>query len=104
MRVCIKEDNDDFPSVPPGFESFTSFNLKRVNDTESQDSKSMLDCSGPAGASEHPIKMETSIDISDAAKITRSLRRKPGINYGKYDHGAEDECDPERPNQVGVLV
>lgn len=100
MRVCIKEDNDDFPSVPPGFESFTSFNLTRVNDGENQDDKSMHNCLGPASASEHPIKMETSMDISDAVKITRSLRRKPGINYGR----AEDECDPEQPNQVGVLV
>lgn len=104
MRVCIKEDNDDFPPVPPGFESFTSFNLKRVNDTESQDSNSMLGCSTSPDASEQQsIKIETNIDVSDSAKITRSVRRKPWINYGRHDHSPEDECDSERLNQVGVL-
>ncbi|KAL5566870.1 hypothetical protein UlMin_030034 [Ulmus minor] len=80
MSVCIKEDNDDFPPVPPGFESFTSFNLKRVNDNEEQESKNML-------------------EGSDSAKITRSLRRKPWINYGRDDFSYEDECKPERLNQ-----
>ncbi|XP_024025134.1 putative lysine-specific demethylase JMJ16 [Morus notabilis] len=100
MRVCVKEDNDDFPPVPPGFESFTSFNLKRVNDAESQDSKNMLGCFASVGACEpHTIKMETNVDASDAAKVTRSLRRKPWINYGRQDCDPEDDCDSERLEQ-----
>ncbi|KAM6577114.1 hypothetical protein CsatB_028951 [Cannabis sativa] len=101
MRVCIKEDNDDFPPVPPGFESFTSFNLKRVDDTESQESKNMPGCSSSTGASEpHLIKIETNTDASDTtAKVTRSVRRKPWINHGRYDYSPEDECDSERINQ-----
>ncbi|PON55481.1 FY-rich [Parasponia andersonii] len=100
MRVCVKEDNDDFPPVPPGFESFTSFNLKRVNDSESQDSKTVFGCSASAGASEpQSIKIETNIDVSDTAKISRSVRRKPWINYGRYDYSPEDDCDSERLNQ-----
>ncbi|KAF4371633.1 hypothetical protein F8388_026139 [Cannabis sativa] len=101
MRVCIKEDNDDFPPVPPGFESFTSFNLKRVDDTESQESKNMPGCSSSTGASEpHLIKIETNTDASDTTgKVTRSVRRKPWINHGRYDYSPEDECDSERINQ-----
>ena len=104
MRVCVKEDNDDFPPVPPGFESFTSFNLKRVNDNESQDSKNMLGCSSSTGAYEpRSIKIEPNIDGGDAVKATRSVRRKPCINHGRYDYSPYDECDSERLNQVGVL-
>ncbi|XP_062084398.1 putative lysine-specific demethylase JMJ16 [Humulus lupulus] len=101
MRVCIKEDNDDFPPVPPGFESFTSFNLKRVNDTESQESKNMPGCLSSTGASEpQSIKIETNTDASDTTvKITRSVRRKPWINHGRNDYNPEDECDSERINQ-----
>jgi hypothetical protein len=98
MRVCIKEDNEDFPSVPPGFESFTSFNLKRVNDVEKQDSSEALECA----SEQQPMKMESSVDVNDVAKSTRALRRKPGTNYGRHD-GAEDECESERSNQVGDL-
>lgn len=100
MRVCIKEDNEDFPPVPPGFESFTSFNLKRVNDTANQDSKNVLGFSASTNASEPiSIKMETNVDASDAGKHGRPLRRKPGINYGRYDCGPEDDCDSEQLNQ-----
>ena len=99
MRVCVKEDNDEFPPVPPGFESFTSFTLKRVNESEKQDS-----CSATSGASEsQSLQMDTGIDVSDVAKITRPNRRKPWINYGKYDYSSEDELDSERLNQVGVV-
>lgn len=105
MRVCIKEDNEDFPSVPPGFESYTSFNLKRVNDTANQDSKNVLGFSASTNASEPiSIKMETNVDASDAGKHARPLRRKPGINYGRYDCGPEDDCDSEQLNQVGVFL
>ena len=54
MRICVKEDNDDFPSVPPGFESYTSFSLKRVESNEKQDDKNMTSCSASTSASESP--------------------------------------------------
>lgn len=104
MRVCIKEDNEEFPPVPPGFESFTSFTLKRVNASEKQDSHDSIGCSATSGASEsQSLQMDTDVDVSDVAKITRPNRRKPGINYGKYDCSSEDESDFERLNQVSVV-
>lgn len=103
MRVCIKEDNDEFPPVPPGFESFTSFTLKRVEEDENQASQNMVGCSASPSATEsESLQMEPSIDVNNVAKITRSLRRKPGINYGKYDCSSEDELD-ERINHVSVV-
>jgi len=44
MRICVEEDNDDFPSVPLGFESYTSFSLKRVENNKKQDDKNMTSC------------------------------------------------------------
>lgn len=91
MQVCIKKDSDEFPPVPPGFESFTSLSPKTVNDTEQQASKNILDCS---------VRIETNSGVNDAGKIKRSLRRRPSRSCGQYDHGSEDESGSERLNKV----
>ncbi|KAJ6379995.1 hypothetical protein OIU76_016617 [Salix suchowensis] len=49
IRVHVKEENDDIPSVPPGFESFAAFNLQRVQDGEKQESNA-TSCSATASA------------------------------------------------------
>ncbi|XP_007030413.2 PREDICTED: putative lysine-specific demethylase JMJ16 [Theobroma cacao] len=94
MRVCVKEENDDIPSVPPGFESYASFTLKRAQDTEKQESDNVMCCSAPASTSEtSPVKKETELGNRGNAKISRSLRRRPWINYGRYDNSSEEEPD-----------
>lgn len=103
MRVCLKEDNDEFPSVPPGFESFTSFSLKRVNDSEKQDSENLITCNATTSTSgSQSVPMETGNDVADVAK--RSQRRRPGINNRRYNNYAEDESDYESLDQVSVAV
>lgn len=103
LRVCVKEENDDIPSVPPGFESF-AFTLKRVQDGEKQETHNIMSSSASASASEtQSVKIETEFDICDGAKVTRSLRRKPWINYGQLENSSEDESDSARINQVGFL-
>ncbi|XP_004302095.1 PREDICTED: putative lysine-specific demethylase JMJ16 [Fragaria vesca subsp. vesca] len=98
MRVCLKEDNDEFPSVPPGFESFTSFSLKRVNDSEKQDSENLITCNATTSTSgSQSVPMETGNDVADVAK--RSQRRRPGINNRRYNNYAEDESDYESLDQ-----
>lgn len=100
MRACIKDENDDFPSVPPGFESFTSFTLKKVQDSEKPNKGNTISSSALTNDSESkPVKMETEVDISDTAKTKRSLRRKPLINYGRYENSSGDESDAERLDQ-----
>ncbi|PQP94722.1 hypothetical protein Pyn_17558 [Prunus yedoensis var. nudiflora] len=102
MRVCIKEDNDEFPSVPPGFESFTSFSLKRVNESEKQDSENRISCSETASASEsQSVQMETNIATDEVAK--RSLRRRPWINHRQHDNKPEDEFNSELLEQNFAL-
>jgi histone demethylase JARID1 len=98
IRVRVKEENDDIPSVPPGFESFAAFNLNRAQDGEKQESN-IISCSATASASESlPVKMETGFE--DEAKVTRSLRRRPWIKYGHLDGCSEDESDSAKLNQV----
>lgn len=103
MRVCVKEENDDVPSVPPGFESYASFTLKRVQDTEKHNSDIKSSCSASVSASEsQQVQVETDVGDSDGAK-TRSLRRRPWINYGQFDHSSDDESDSGKLGQVMLL-
>ncbi|KAJ4834158.1 hypothetical protein Tsubulata_008141 [Turnera subulata] len=102
IRVCIKEENDDIPSVPPGFESFAAFTLRRVQDVDKQETQSISSSSVSSNASElQPTRAETDMSICDTEKVTRSLRRKPLINYGQLS--TEDEPDSGKINQNPLL-
>ncbi|XVF57084.1 hypothetical protein PTKIN_Ptkin06aG0175500 [Pterospermum kingtungense] len=95
IRVCVKEEIDDIPLVPPGFESYASFILKRgPQDTEKHEIDSIICCSASASNTDaSPVQKETALGNSESAKITRSLRRRPWINYGQYDCSSKDEPD-----------
>jgi len=98
IRVHVKEENDDIPSVPPGFESFAAYTLKRVQDGEKQESN-VTSCSATTSASEsQSVKMDT--EFEDEAKVTRSLRRRPWIKFEHLDSCSEDESDSVKLNQV----
>ncbi|RDX72390.1 putative lysine-specific demethylase JMJ16, partial [Mucuna pruriens] len=100
MRICVKEDNDDFPSVPPGFESYTSFSLKRVENNEKENDKNMTSCSASTSASESPsTQVENDVQVRDTAKVPRSLRRRPWINYEQYENSSDEDSDCERLGQ-----
>ncbi|XP_044499918.1 putative lysine-specific demethylase JMJ16 [Mangifera indica] len=99
VRVCVKEENDEVPSVPPGFESCASFPLKRVQDVEKHDNDMKSSCSASVSASEsQQVQLETDGGDSDGAKM-RPLRRRPWINYGQFDHSSEDESDSRKLGQ-----
>lgn len=99
IRVCVEEDSDDFPSVPPGFESYISFSREKVHNHEKQDNH--VPVSLPTSVSEsQSVKMETEAEVADVAKVTRSLRRKPCINYRQYDYCYDDVIVTECLDQV----
>lgn len=82
----------DISSIPPGFEALATFTMKREEDIERTSS-----CSVSASAVDsQTANMETEIDCSDDVKTARSLRRRPWINYGVYDHNLGDESDSEQ--------
>lgn len=92
VRPCLKEENMEIPAVPPGFESFTSFTLKRVEDKEVVSS-----CSTSASPSElQTVNMGTELECSDDATVSRSLRRRPWINYSRLDDSSGEESDSEQ--------
>ncbi|XP_022996748.1 putative lysine-specific demethylase JMJ16 [Cucurbita maxima] len=98
IRACVEEDSDDFPSVPPGFESYISFSLGKVHDHEKQDG--CVPASGSATVSEsQPVKVESEVEVANVAKVTRSLRRKPCVNYRQYDYCSGDELDTKHLDQ-----
>ncbi|CAK9325920.1 unnamed protein product [Citrullus colocynthis] len=91
MSVCVEEDSDDFPSVPPGFESYISFSLGKVHNHEKQDS--CVPVSLPTVSESQPVKVGSEVEGGNVAKVTRSLRRKPCVNYRQYDYCSDDEID-----------
>ncbi|XP_018433339.2 putative lysine-specific demethylase JMJ16 [Raphanus sativus] len=91
MRVCMKEESDELPSVPPGFESYATLTLKRVlpGGGAAATDKTMESVSP---VTEQAKKMETE---SDELKAARSLRRRPWINYAGCD---DDSTAPNNDN------
>ncbi|KAJ8760380.1 hypothetical protein K2173_015047 [Erythroxylum novogranatense] len=103
LRVHVKEENEDIPSVPPGFESFGAFTLKRVHDVQKQESQNTTSYSATASSSEsHAVQMDVDSD-SCGTKSTRSLRRRSCINYGRLCNSSEDESDFGKPHQNHIL-
>ncbi|KAG4167000.1 hypothetical protein ERO13_A13G167600v2 [Gossypium hirsutum] len=105
VRVCLKEENDDISSVPPGFEPRASFTLKsEAQDTKRHERDNLICCS--ASASAILVEKETGLANDESSKITRSMsmRRRPWINYGQYDSSSEDEPDHGKLNQVTSKV
>uniref|UniRef100_A0A9I9CUV7 Lysine-specific demethylase JMJ16 n=1 Tax=Cucumis melo TaxID=3656 RepID=A0A9I9CUV7_CUCME len=92
IRVCVEDDSDDFPSVPPGFESYISFSLGKVHNLEKQDSHAPP-VSLPTVSESQPVKVGSEVEVPKVAKVTRSLRRKPCVNYKQYDYCSDDEIN-----------
>ncbi|KAG2305451.1 hypothetical protein Bca4012_061819 [Brassica carinata] len=93
MRVCMKEETDDLPSVPPGFESYATLTLKRVlpgGGGGGGADKTME--SAVSSVTDQAKKMEIE---SDELKAARSLRRRPWINYAGCD---DDATAPNNDN------
>ncbi|KAK2979571.1 hypothetical protein RJ640_016245, partial [Escallonia rubra] len=92
VRPRVKEENMEMPSIPPGFESVASFTLQRVPDNEITTSYSPS-----ASASEsQTARFETRSKDTEEAKMIRSLRRRPWINYGQCDNSSGDDSDSEQ--------
>lgn len=100
LRACIKDESDEYPSVPPGFESITSFTLKGSQGSENQNREDTVSFSASTNAVEsNSAQRETQVDSGDTARPKRCLRRRRWINYGRYDNSSEDESDAERLDQ-----
>lgn len=89
IRHHVKDESIDIPSIPPGFESFAALSLKRIDDSKVASNSSVSSiASGP-----QPVKKESVAEPSDDEKTKRSVRRKPGLNYGGCDSSSEDESE-----------
>ncbi|CAN1246951.1 Putative lysine-specific demethylase JMJ16 [Linum grandiflorum] len=97
MRVCVKEESEEVPAIPPGFESFAAFSLKRVEDGEQVSQNAISSSASASFGALLPDQVKAESQNSDATKIAKSLRRKPCINNGHLEHCSEDD-----PKTVGV--
>lgn len=91
FRARVKEESMENQSIPPGFESLASFTLKRVKDTEA-----VTTCSDSASVSESQTMMEAEFEYDDGENITRSLKRRPWINYTPSDGNSGDESETKQ--------
>ena len=95
LRACLNEEDLDFPAVPPGFESFTSFKVK----VENADSEPCCSVSSNPSRQE-PVHVKLEHGIGGGGKISRSLRRRPSNSYGRYNQCSDEESDCEQLDQV----
>lgn len=96
VRHCIKEEDMDISAIPPGFESLAPFTLKKVDNN-----RLMINQSSAASESKsHRSQVETEIEGNEDGKLMKSLRRKPGVNYGKYEKSSEDESGSDQNPSV----
>ncbi|KAE8720930.1 putative lysine-specific demethylase JMJ16 [Hibiscus syriacus] len=88
IRVCVKEEIDDIPSVPSVFESHVSFTLKSGElDSKKHESATVICCSASASTSDaSSVQKETGLD--ESTKITWTKRRRTWINYCGYDNSS----------------
>ncbi|KAM7269662.1 hypothetical protein ACFE04_025159 [Oxalis oulophora] len=100
-------ENDDIPSVPPGFESFASFSLKRVQDTKKQDNEIKTSCS-PSKISSDAQSVQSGAEsgVADSSKITTRPPRRRGIKikYGNFDGSSGDESECVKREVVCALA
>ncbi|KAI3793592.1 hypothetical protein L1987_36212 [Smallanthus sonchifolius] len=100
VRHHVKEESIDIPSIPPGFESFAAISLKRVDDNKVGSS-----CSVTTSASEpQPVKKELGVEPDDDEKSKRSVRPRPGVNYGRFDGSSGDESESEQNQTVSTQI
>ncbi|KAI4364560.1 hypothetical protein MLD38_020634 [Melastoma candidum] len=101
MREPVKEESEDFPSVPPGFESFSSFTLKRTLDVQKEDFKEenagLNSCTTSVSTSLFISgDVKTDSDSAEAKKPSRVLRRRSGIKYNQNADCSDDELECEK--------
>ncbi|CAI9091485.1 OLC1v1026534C1 [Oldenlandia corymbosa var. corymbosa] len=92
VRTRIKEENMEIPSIPPGFESLVPFSLKKVELKETKLNHSPL----VNGSESQTISLGSGNEHSDEGKTSKTLRRRPWINYGQVATTSGDESEPEQ--------
>ncbi|XP_052187665.1 putative lysine-specific demethylase JMJ16 [Diospyros lotus] len=92
VRPCVKEENMEISPIPPGFESFTSFTLKRVEDKEVVTTT----CASVSASDKQAVQLENKFETGEDAKFSRPHRNRPWINYSQFDDSSGDESDSEQ--------
>ncbi|KAL7146987.1 hypothetical protein ABFS83_06G078800 [Erythranthe nasuta] len=88
---CMKEDSMEIPSIPPGFESFVPFTVKRAEDNQvgSYSSSARV-------VESQTVKLETEFDCNNDSQTMKTLRRRPGVKYNQVDNSSCDENESEQ--------
>ncbi|KAK1409754.1 hypothetical protein QVD17_36283 [Tagetes erecta] len=101
IRHHVQEESVHIPSIPPGFESFAAFSLKKVDDNKFESS-----CSVSTTPEPQPVKKEAGVELkpNEDEKIKRSVRSRPGVKYGKFDGSSGDESESEQNECLSTRI
>lgn len=89
-RACVKEENMEIPSIPPGFESLAPFSLKKDGGKELK-TNYLTPVTGSESQTTH---MVTESDCSEDSKVVK--RRRACVNYGQLENSSGDESDSDQ--------
>lgn len=78
----VKVDFNRTPRVPPGFESWTSFTLRRLQED--------VTMAGGTSNSTHNL-----MDVDENERFKKSLRWRPWLNYSQPNDSLEGESESE---------
>ncbi|KAL9235163.1 hypothetical protein vseg_009950 [Gypsophila vaccaria] len=95
FRACLKDEDLEFPALPPGFESFTSSKLKKVEKADDEPC-----CSVSSNLSQQEsvnVKRETG--HGGVGTISRPLRRRASMNHGRQSQCSDEESESEQLDQ-----
>lgn len=100
-RIRLQGECDDRKrfSVPPGFESLTSFTLQKVENNEEA-------CNSVAVGNESeqgPVQVASTATIISTGKLKSSVRRRPWILDDHVDHMEENfECESDKVSKIFI--
>lgn len=94
-RTRLHSASDDWKmfSIPPGFESLTSFTLQKVENNEEACNSVAVENESEQG----PSQLASTSTIISTGKLKNSVRRRPWILDDNVDHMEEDsECKADK--------
>lgn len=94
-RTRLHSESDDWKmfSIPPGFESLTSFTLQKVENNEEACNSVAVENESEQG----PSQLASTSTIISTGKLKNSVRRRPWILDDNVDHMEEDsECKADK--------
>lgn len=96
---ALPDESGIISLVPPGFWPLATFTLQKVQDNTLRVEENELvstSSSNQSPSKSLPVAMDAEDSISDEARLKKSLRHRPWVNYSNFDSSSDgEESDSE---------